>query len=163
MKINIFGNNKLDRQGAIFLAVGFLLGTVFLVFNFFNSKPIEKNEAIEKTVVFDYYELQYGKGDRLLGAWLFFENGEKEYIAGECISVALALNLKSLSEGSELHLLINPKTNYIIELHTDSLTLIDFDYAQDCLKQKGNEYIFGAFSMLIICCFFVYKAITLKE
>ena len=48
MKINIFGNNKLDRQGAIFLAVGFLLGTVFLVFNFFNSKPIEKKRSYRK-------------------------------------------------------------------------------------------------------------------
>ena len=162
MKINIFGN-KLDRQGAIFLAIGFLFGTVFMIFNFFNSKPIEKNEAIEKTAVFDYYELQHGKGDRLLGAWLFFENGEKEYIAGECISVAVALNFEKLSKGTELHLLINPKTNYVIELHTDSLTLMDFDYAQECLKQKGNEYILGAFSMLVICCFFVYKAITIKE
>ena len=67
MRINLFTNNKIDKQGYVFLAVAFLLGAVFFIYSFFESKPIEINEAIEKTAVFDYYELQYGKGEKLLG------------------------------------------------------------------------------------------------
>lgn len=163
MRINIFTNNKIDKQGAVFLAVAFLLGAVFFIYSFFESKPIEINEAIEKTAVFDYYELQYGKGEKLLGAWLFFENGEKEYIHGECVNHALISNLENLQKDSEIHLLINPKTNYVVGLQTDFTELLNFDYAQECLKQKGNEFLFSAVSMLVVCCFFVYKAVTLKE
>lgn len=167
-RIKYKSNNEISRPGAIFMAVISLFLAVGLSTPFFSNKPIEKTEAIEKTAVFDYYEEDYGVGRRGANSVdyivLFLENGEKEEIRSACMNKYVWNDLKDLKKGTELHMLINPNNNYIIELQTDSKEILNFDFAQNRLFREGIAFLaLAIFFFVGGFCYFVYKAITTKE
>ena len=160
--------HQMNRQVAVVFAVLCLIMTIVFSSTFFANKPIDKTAAEEKVAVYNHYEEEYGWQTRraynsLNYIVLFFENGEKYYIHGECVNKELGEALEALEKGTELHMLINPDNDYIIELKTDKSELLNFDYAQKKLRQEGVGFLCLAIFLLVLCGFFVYEAITTKE
>lgn len=156
-------NHDISRPRAIFIAVLSLLMTLISAKVFLTNSPIDKSEAIEKTAVFDFCDIQYGKNFSLAYAELFFENAEEEYIRGVCVNQDLRKDIEAIKKGTELHMLINPDNNYVLELKTDKEEILNFDYAQKKLRQEGVSFLYLGIFMLALCGYFVYKAITTKE
>ncbi len=156
-------NHDISRPCAIFIAVLSLLMTLISAKFFLANSPIDKSEAIEKTAVFDFCDIQYGKNFSLAYAVLFFENAEEEYIRGICVNQDLRKDIEAIKKGTELHILINPDNNYIVELKANEEEILNFDYAQKKLHQEGVSFLYLGIFMLVVCCYFVYKAITTKE
>lgn len=159
---------EISRPLAILFAIFSLWLSLVFTHIFFVNKPIERTDAIEKSAAFDYYEEEYGrtrKGTKggLTYVVLFFEDSEKEQIRGACMNKSLWIRLDKLEKGTELHMLINPKNDYIIELKTDEKEIINFDYAQKRLLWEGIGFLCIAIFMLLLCIYFVYKSITTKE
>lgn len=156
-------NHDISRPCAIFIAVLSLLMALFSTNTFLTNSTIDKSEASEKTAVFDFCDIQYGRNFSLAYAVLFFENAEEEYIRGICVNENLRKDIEALKKGTELYMIINPNNNYIIELRTDTKELLNFDYAQKMLRQEGVGFLYLAILMLVLCSYFIYKAITTKE
>ncbi len=160
--------HQMNRQVAVVFAVLCLIMTIVFSNTFFSNKPIDKTVAIEKTAVYNHYEEEYGWQTRraynsLNYIVLFFESSEKEYIHGECADKELREALEALKKNTELHMLINPNNNYIIELKANEKELLNFDYAQKQLRQEGIGFLCLAVFLLVLCSYFIYKAITTKE
>lgn len=156
-------NHDISRPCAIFIAVLSLLMTIMFANVFFTNSPIDKSEATEKTAVFDYYEIQYRRRRSLNYLTLFFKDEERQDIRGCCVRRALIEEVEKLKKGTVLHMLINPDNNYIVELKANEKEMLNFDYAQKMLRQEGVGFLYLGIFMLIVCCYFVYKAITTKE
>ena len=159
---------QMSRQVAVIFAVLSLFMTTVFSTSFFIKRPIEKSAAEEKSAVYSHYEEEYGPKLRrsintLNYIELFFENAEKELISGVCVNKDLYKALDTLEKGTVLHMLINPDNNYIVELKANEKEMLNFDYAQKMLRQDGVGFLYLAIFMLVLCCYFVYKAITTKE
>lgn len=154
---------ELGRTGAILMVVISLFMSIVFANVFFTNRHIERTDAYEKTAVFDCYEIQYGRRHSLNYLTLFFEDDKQQDIRGCCVQQSLTEKVKNLEKGTELHMIINPNNNYIIELRTDTKELLNFDYAQKMLRQEGVGFLYLAIFMLVLCSYFVYKAITTKE
>lgn len=160
--------HDISRQAAIVFAVLTLIMTTVFSYTFFANSPITKTAAKEKVAVYNHYAVEYGPKLRrsvntLNYIELFFENEEKEYIRGACVNKELIKDIEALEKGTKLHMMINPDNNYIIELKTNSDELLNFDYAQKKLQQEGVGFLCIGIFMLVLCGYFVYKAITTKE
>ena len=167
MRKNIH-RHDLSRQTAIAFAVMSIFMSIVFTSAFFTNQPIDKTSAEERTTVYSYYEEEYGWQFRraynsLNCIILFSENGEKEYIDGACANAELVQAIESLEAGSSLQMLINSKNNCIIELKADGKEILNFDYAQKKLRQEGVGFLYLSIFLLVLCCYFVYTAITTKE
>lgn len=161
--------HQMSRQVAVIFSVLCLIMTTVFINAFFTNTPIDKADAEEKTAVYSHYEVEYGprisrySTNNLDYIFLFFENGEKEFIRGVCANKDLYKALDCLEEGTVLHMLINPENNYIVELKADEEEILNFDYAQKKLRQNGAGFLCMGIFMLVLCCCFVYTAVTTKE
>lgn len=156
-------NNEISRPGAIFMAVLSFFVTCVFFGTFRTNTSIEKNATDQISAIFDYYELPYRRHHSLPYAILFFKNGEKEFIPGACVNENLKNELAELEKGTELHMLISENSDDVVELKTNSKTLLSLDYSQKMLKQEGKGFLFMSVLTFVVFCYSVYKAITTKE
>lgn len=162
-------NHEISRQTAIFFAIISMFMALVFSSNFTINRPIDKTDAEEKTAVYNHYEAEYGirpnkySINTLNYIVLFFENGEKEFIRGTCINKELYQALESLKKDTVLQMLINPDNGYVIELKTDEKEILDFDYVQKKLQQDAIGFLCLSVFMLMLCGYFIYKAIRTKE
>lgn len=123
----------LDRPPVILFAalVGIGFGIFFLFFQ--NTyKPIPREQAEVVTGEFEKYETADGYGGITL------QDGTYCLMSADTVSSDLESTLAALEKGTQLHILIHPRTRYVIEVRTDKAELLNFDAAQRAIRSKNS-------------------------
>ena len=76
--------------------------------------------------------------------------------------------MNAIPEGTTLYLLINPHTDYVVEIRTDTEELMNFDAEQQAIDQYDNGYVWlGVFliacAVFLLCFSFAQSANKKKE
>ena len=123
----------LDRPPVILFAalVGIGFGIFFLFFQ--NTyKPIPREQAEVVTGEFEKYET----ADGYCGITL--QDGTYCLMSADTVSSDLESALTALEKGTMLHILINPRSRFVIEIRTDTAELLNLDAAQRVIRSKKS-------------------------
>ncbi len=123
----------LDRPPVILFAalVGIGFGIFFLFFQ--NTyKPIPREQAEVVTGEFEKYETADGYGGITL------QDGTYCLMSADTVSSDLESTLTALEKGTMLHILINPRSRFVIEIRTDTAELLNLDAAQRAIRSKNS-------------------------
>lgn len=123
----------LDRPPVILFAalVGIGFGIFFLFFQ--NTyKPIPREQAEVVTGEFEKYETADGYGGITL------QDGTYCLMSADTVSSDLESAMAALEKGTQLHILINPRSRFVIEIRTDTAELLNLDAAQRAIRSKNS-------------------------
>ena len=130
----------------LFVAVGLLLGSIFIFGMHYWSAPLEREEAIEVEATIDsYLERKTIRGNSK-GIRISFSDYEQQFIDTSCVTDDLRNDLKQLTKGEKLILLIHPNSATIWEIRTAEKTILSFAYTQNNLRKNNIGFgILGTF------------------
>lgn len=123
----------LDRPPVILFAalVGIGFGIFFLFFQ--NTyKPIPREQAEVVTGEFEKYETADGYGGITL------QDGTYCLMSADTVSSDLESAMAALEKGTQLHILINPRSRFVIEIRTDTAELLNLDAAQRAIRSRNS-------------------------
>ena len=120
----------------------FIVGVFAIAFGVFfcyingNTAPVSRTEAVYYEGYFDWYEdsdenyreIQFSDGS----AFQVFAHTESE---------EFNYNINALPRGTKLYLLINPNTDYVAEVRTETDELLNFDLSQKEIHKYHYGYI----------------------
>lgn len=123
----------MDRPPVIlfFAVVGILFGIFFLFFQNTYS-PIPREQAESVSGKFEKYE----EADGYCGITL--QDGTYCLMSADTVSSDLESALTALEKGTMLHILINPRSRFVIEISTDTAELLNLDEAQRAIRSKNS-------------------------
>lgn len=123
----------MDRPPVILFSavVGILFGIFFLFFQNTYS-PILREQAESVSGEFEKYE----EADGYCGITL--QDGTYCLISADTVSSDLESALTALEKGAMLHILINPRSHFVIEIRTDTAELLNLDAAQRAIRSKNS-------------------------
>lgn len=144
-------NNIIDIPVSfcIFLIIaGILVGSAFFVDTMYLKKPIDREEAIPTSGIYDTYELYYGKTGAVNDVCIFFVDGDKCYINAASLNIQVEETLDTLVRGDEVEMLLHPNSNDIWELKRGQTMILDFDDAARQMRGDNIGFNFlGTFCM----------------
>ena len=123
----------LDRPPVILFAalVGIGFGIFFLFFQH-TYRPIPREQAESVSGEFEKYE----EADGYCGITL--QDGTYCLMSADTVSSDLESTLTALEKGTMLHILINPRSRFVIEIRTDTAELLNLDAAQRAIRSKNS-------------------------
>ncbi len=134
----------------IFGIIGIIMGVVMIVSQNSNT-PVSREEAIAYEGYFESYEL----GKNYSGINL--SDGTHLDIYPHTQSGEFIEQMKSLSKGTKIYALVNPNNNYVAELKTETLELMDFEESQQDVDDYDNCYIgIGIFAITAAVFIMIY-------
>jgi hypothetical protein len=110
------------------------------------NAPLDRKNAIEVEATFDsYLERKTIRGNSK-GIRISFSDYEQQSIDASCVTDDLRNDLKQLTNGDNLILLIHPNSQTIWEIRTEKKTILSFAYTQNTLRQENIGFgILGTF------------------
>ncbi len=153
--------NKITLESAIAMTVLCLvLGTVFLTSRFFWYVPIEKEDTVQISAVYESYEYQeYSRKADILK--LYFKDADCLFFNDSYISTELVEKIEALPEGTRLDMLLHPRSDDIIECKAEGKTLLDFEWATKRLNSFAVGHMILGLCMYGCGIYFVYHTIRL--
>ncbi len=138
----------------IMAVVGLCIGINFIISKSVN-KPITREEAIAYSGAFDHYDT----------AWknyrdLYFEDGSVYYVYPHTESMEFQNKMKSLEKGTMLHILVNPNTDNIIEIKTDTEELMNFEISQQEIYGYYTGYLVLGIFVCVGSVYLIWYAIV---
>lgn len=124
---------------AIFLLIaGLFLGSVFTFGTQYWNSEVTPEECTVIDTEFVSYEERHGvkRPMEIKEIAVDCANGERYFIDGVSINTDLKNSLSMLSQQQEIHLLIHPNSNTIVELSTGNGTILTFD---ETIRKLGGE------------------------
>ncbi len=152
-------SEPLNRWVALVMAlISIFMGTVFSSTLFLN-RPIDREEATELTYTYkDFTGHEKGKGG-FTEIKLIFSDGSAQYIDASCVTDEIFKAIEETAPGTNFTMLINPRNNYIVELSTDDVSILDFDYAQKELERYAVGSFYLSLAIYGFAIFFIIQAI----
>lgn len=142
----------------------FIFGVLAIVFGLFfcavngNTAPVSRSEAIYYEGEFDWYEDSYAKFREIR-----FGDGSVFSVFPYTESAEFNYNMNALPRGTKLYLLINPNTDYVAEVRTETEELLNFDVSQ----KEIREYHYGYIGIGVFVCaagvFLIVYGLCLKK
>ena len=131
-----------------FIAIGIIIGNIFVIVTWHEGKLIDKSETIPVTATFSSYTIHTspnGKG-AVNEVELCFIDHEKLYIDGACFNIDVETALDNLEKGDRLELLLHPVSNYIWDIQRDEEIILSFDDAKSRTRFENIAFtIIGFF------------------
>jgi hypothetical protein len=124
-----------------------IIGTVFTLGIQHWNEPIKIQDAMRVEATFDSYNERFKIGTgRSRGIIVYFSDYEQLNISVSCITDELREDLKNLSKGEKLVLLVHPNSSTIWEICSEEKTLMSFEHAQKNLQEDNIGFgILGIF------------------
>ena len=132
-----WADDIVNSPTALFICglLAIVLGVFFCYING-NTAPVPRSEAIYYEGYFDWYEdsdenyreIQFSDGS----AFQVFAHTESE---------EFNYNINALPRGTKLYLLINPNSDYVAEVRTETEELLNFDVSQKEIHKYHYGYI----------------------
>ena len=122
----LFKNKMTLEQAILFLVVGAILGSVFIFGQKYWKAPIDRDSA-------SYVQVKYLSHTQKLvrpdshAINIHCSNGEIYTIDASCVSFDILDYMNSLTEGTNLDMLVHPNSNTILSLSIDNTDILDFD------------------------------------
>ena len=142
----------------------FIFGVLAIVFGLFfcavngNTAPVSRSEAIYYEGEFDWYEDSYAKFREIR-----FGDGSVFSVFPYTESAEFNYNMNALPRGTKLYLLINPNTDYVAEVRTETEELLNFDLSQ----KEIHKYHYGYIGIGVFVCaagvFLIVYGLCLKK
>ena len=146
-------SKKMTKSEAIFMLIaGLIMGTVFTFGMKYWNAPVTKEESIHTTAIYESYATQRERG-RVKEIIVRFKDHEQLYIDGVCINDMLLDSIDSFVPGIELSMIVHPNSNTIMELHTDSRVLLEFQNTSEKLTGEATGFMgLGLFCYVLSAC-----------
>lgn len=120
----------------IMAILGILMGIFFIVSQNSNT-PIARDEAISYSGSFDHYDTAW-KNYREI----HFADGSVYDVYPHTETETFRSRMKALPKGTQLHILVNPNNQYVVEIRTDSTELLNFEQSQQDIAAYDDGYVF---------------------
>ena len=131
---------------AIFLLItGLLLGSVFTFgMQYWNSGVTREECTLIETQFIAYKEIHQPKRPiKIQEIAVDCANGERYFIDSVSVNTDLQNSLSKLSRQQEIHLLIHPNSNTIVEFSTENGTILTFDLSYPYLHYFWSVFLFN--------------------
>ena len=135
------------REAWISLFAGLLVGTVFLFGMPYWQGSVDKSEALRVSGSFNGYEIAYTERHRNIKCvTLFFSNRDKLEIDGSCVNTVLLNHLDSIKAGTQVNMLLHPRSSDVMELSMEEEIVLDFNFSRKHMAGETKGFmILGAF------------------
>ncbi len=136
--------------GTYFLCmiVGLFLGFVFLQMPG-NNTVIHRADATKLVGTLQDCTVHYQKG-HLHTITLSFSDIDKQFIHDVCTTNTLADALTALPVGTDMTLLVHPRSHNVLEIRVGEETLLEFDRSQELLSNNAGGFGILGFVMITI-------------
>lgn len=100
--------------------------------------PVSREKCIVYTGRYESFEK-----DEEDYIYIYFKNGDEQWIDCSCYSSKLYTKIAALKEGEKLEILLHPDNEYIVELVSNGEELLNLEFAQKvmCEDVEGMEYM----------------------
>ena len=142
--------NKLLNSKAFLIMLpilGLVFGLIFVLLQIANI-PITRDKAETYSGVFERYE------SAARSCEIVFADGSEFNVYPYTTEDEFTGKMESLEKGTPLFLSVNPNNRYVIEVKTESETLLDFESSQQAIFGYGKGYI-GIGIFVFVCSVFV--------
>ncbi len=129
-----------------FIIVGLCLGTVFTFGVQYWGSPLEREDAVEVSAIYEKCWVQYSKGhvSRIV---LYWNEGENFDIDGACVDDKMIERVKDLPKGAKLDMLVHPNSDTVWELRYGDEIILSFEESQKDIK--GENIGFGILGLIL--------------
>ena len=131
------------RTAVMLLAVGLILGSIFVFGSQYWGEPIQREDATEVSAIYEAYEINPGKirKHHIKQIEITLTNHSSVYIDGACVSEDVKDGIKALPEGAKLDMLVHPNSDTVWELKHGDKTILSFEESQKDIKNENVGFI----------------------
>lgn len=144
-----FGRQMVRRILLVFLCIGIVAGTLLTLAPFTWNRQISRAEAVEKTAVFERFEVDYRyrlSYSQVRGISVeLAELGVRE-VDSNCPLAAVRENLSRAEPGDTMTLLLHPENGEVLAMETEDAVLLSYD---DYVKYHRRHNVFNVIFGLI--------------
>ncbi len=110
------------------LLVGVLIATLPNIYI-----PVSKEECIVYTGEYESFEKD--DDDTF---FIYFKNGDEQWIDYSCYSSKLYSEIVALEKGTKLEILLHPDSEYVVELVCDGEEILNLNFAQEAMYEDAS-------------------------
>ena len=133
-------HNEISQDRAIFLLLaGLFLGTIFIFGTRYWHAPVSREDCTQVNTEFVSFRERTRRGSIQL-IYIDCANGQRYELDGACISQPVLEGVENLQPQEPITLLIHPNSDTILELSSESGTLMAFDDAAQ--RVAGDTLLF---------------------
>lgn len=134
-----------------------LVGLIFILTQSSNA-PIDRSEAVSYSGKFKSYEIHKNY------KYINLLNGESYNVYPHTTTNEFEEKMKSLEQGEEVYILVNPNNDYVVEVKTATAEILNFETSQKYIDSYDNSYIILG---IVICAggvsFLIYVVIESRN
>lgn len=125
------------------LVVGLILGSIFVFGSQYWGEPIQREDAIEVSAIYEAYEINPGKirKHHIKQIEITLTDHSSVYIDGACVSEDVKDGIKTLPEGAKVDMLVHPNSDTVWELKHGDKTILSFEESQKDIKNENIGFI----------------------
>ena len=125
------------------LVVGLILGSIFIFGSQYWGEPIQREDAVEISASYEAYEINPGKirKHHIKQIEITLTDHSSVYIDGACVSEDVKDEIKALTEGAKLDMLVHPNSDTVWELKHGDNTILSFEESQKDIKNENVGFI----------------------
>lgn len=140
------------------------MGLVFTWGQGYWQAPLVREDAVQATATYAFYEELRGRHFRLNEIALHFSDHEPVHVDGACINTAFRNRLADIRPDAQVGMLIHPNSNTILELTVNGDQLLQFDYVQNRLRTENRGFMWlalfcYAFSLYTLCRLYLWPQV----
>lgn len=124
-----------------FIVSGIAFVGIFAIGPWYWGKPIDRNEAIHVSAVFDSYTEHHNSGS-VSQVKVHFLDRDNLWIDGACYTADVESAVKTIKSGDELELLLHPNSEDIWEMKNGERVIISFEESKN--KMVAENIVFSA-------------------
>ena len=142
------GSGYMNGTLILLICVTIFISTVF-VFQPVNNKIIPESDAISLVVTYSGCDPAYRRG-YVKYIDLHFDDYEALTVDGCCSNTDLVEQLNNIPAGTQMHLLVHPKSENILQLDVNSKILLEFHDAQNRIWREAVAFaVMGLFMYVV--------------
>jgi len=153
-----------QHERAVFLlAVGLILGTVFIFWVGYTNAPITKEQAVAAAAHFESYEISYGKYSRVVEVVIRFTDHEQASVDGSQANHDFMEKIRQISPGTQVEMLLHPHSNTVLELMHGEEYLVSCEYAIREVETERKIGMYVGIFMYLLALIGAAKLIELRK
>lgn len=144
--------------GIIILCVIIIFMSCVFIFQYRDYVPITRNDAQEYTGKFDHYDISVmRRHTKYLN--IHMEDGTVLTLHHTCMSTEVKDGIDRLEPGDEITVLVNPASEYIIEIMSEYTEILNIDDSQKQMQNEALGFVVIGVVMICIALFFISASV----
>lgn len=135
-----YEKTKTKEEAWLALIAGLIVATVFTFGMPRWNAPVAREEATAVTAIYAYCKETTHRG-HVNDVILRFTDHDQLEIDNTCVTTELLENIRSLTPGTKLFMLVRPDSDVILELRTGDSIWLDFQDASDRMANVAGGFM----------------------